>query len=166
MKIDLTNLFNGNEKQVSIDYTVDMSDLIYSTYTPIKDGVNVKGRLFMKADVVFLDIVISFVFIGFCDRCAEELTKNISFSVKKVVVEKLQNENDDDDYIVVSNRVLDLDELVNEEVALNLPSKILCSDDCKGLCPKCGANLNISKCDCKSDVDPRMAALLQLLDEE
>ena len=78
----------------------------------------------------------------------------------------MQNENDDDDYIVVKNRVLDLQELVNEEVSLNLPTKILCSDDCKGLCPQCGANLNVSKCDCKKDVDPRLSALLQLLDEE
>ena len=84
MKIDLTNLFNGNEEQIEIDHTVDMSDLIYSTYTPIKDGVSVKGRLFTKAEVVFLDVVISFAFNGFCDRCAEELTKNFSFVVKKI----------------------------------------------------------------------------------
>lgn len=165
MKIDLTNLFNGNEEQIEIDHTVDMSDLIYSTYTPIRDGVSVKGRLFTKAEVVFLDIVISFVFNGFCDRCAEELTKDFSFVVKKIVVEQLQNEKDDDDYIVVKNRVLDLDELVNEEVSLNLPSKILCSEDCKGLCPQCGTNLNVSECNCKKDVDPRLSALLQLLDE-
>lgn len=165
MKIDLTNLFNGNEEQIEIDHTVDMSDLIYSTYTPIKDGVSVKGRLFTKAEVVFLDVVISFAFNGFCDRCAEELTKDFSFVVKKIVVEQLQNEKDDDDYIVVKNRVLDLDELVNEEVSLNLPSKILCSEECKGLCPQCGTNLNVSECNCKKDVDPRLSALLQLLDE-
>ncbi len=73
---------------------------------------------------------------------------------------------DFDDYIVVESGVLDLDELVEEEVQLFLPSKMLCSDDCKGLCAKCGKNLNLGKCDCKKDVDPRMAALLQLLDEE
>ena len=82
------------------------------------------------------------------------------------VVEKLENEEDDDDYIVVSNRELDLDELVNEEVSLSLPNKILCKDDCKGLCPKCGANLNVKQCNCKKDVDPRMEALLQLLEDE
>lgn len=166
MKIDLTNLFNGSKNEISINHSFDMSDLIYSSYTPIKDAVTVKGKLFSKADVVYLDINIAFTFNGFCDRCAEEIVKNFSFSVKKIVVEELQNENDDDNYIVVKNRVLDLQELVNEEVSLNLPTKILCSDDCKGLCPQCGANLNVSKCDCKKDVDPRLSALLQLLDEE
>lgn len=166
MKIDLTNLFNGSKNEISINHSFDMSDLIYSSYTPIKDAVTVKGKLFSKADVVYLDISIAFTFNGFCDRCAEEIVKDFAFSVKKIVVEELQNENDDDDYIVVKNRVLDLQELVNEEVSLNLPTKILCNDDCEGLCPQCGANLNVSKCDCKKDVDPRLSALLQLLDEE
>lgn len=166
MKIDLTDLFNGSKSEIKINHTVDMSDLIYGTYSPVKNGVSVKGRLFSKADIVYLDINISFVFNGFCDRCAGELTKDFSIAVNKIVVEELQNERDDDDYIVVNNRTLDLDALVNEEVSLSLPSKILCSDDCRGLCPQCGTNLNVSKCDCKKDIDPRMSALLQLLDEQ
>lgn len=165
MKIDLTDLFNGSVSKKDIDYRIDLSNLIYSTYNPIKNDVVVKGSIFSKADVVYLDIDIFFDFFGFCDRCAEDVKKDFKFKVKRIVVEKLENENDDD-YIVVNNRELDLDELVSEEVSLSLPSKILCKDDCKGLCPKCGANLNVKKCDCKSDVDPRMSALLQLLDEE
>lgn len=86
--------------------------------------------------------------------------------MKRIVVENLQNENDDDDYIVVKNRELDLDEFVNEEVSLSLPNKILCSEDCKGLCSKCGMSLNLKQCDCKKDVDPRMEALLQLLNDD
>lgn len=166
MKIDLTELFNGSVDKKDIDYRLDLSNLTYSTYKPIKNDVVVKGSVFSKADVVYLDVDISFDFFGFCDRCAEDVKKSFGFKVKRIVVERLENENDDDDYIVVKNRELDLDELVSEEVSLSLPSKILCKEDCKGLCPKCGANLNVKKCDCKSDVDPRMAALLQLLDEE
>ncbi len=166
MKIDLTQLFNGSKNEISVNSLVDLSDLLYSSYTPIKNGVRVNGSLFSKADVVYLDINLSFTFCGFCDRCAEELAKDFSFDIKKIVVEQLQNEKDDDDYIVIKNKVLDLDELVNEEVSLFLPTKILCREDCKGLCPSCGINLNVSKCDCKKDVDPRMSALLQLLDEE
>lgn len=166
MKIDLTDLFNGSQKEIKINHDFDLSDLIYSTYNPIKDNVKVKGKLFTKADVVYLDVNISFTFYGFCDRCADEIEKDFSFDVRKIVVEQLHNETDDEKYIVVKNRVLDLEELVNEEVSLNLPSKILCRKDCKGLCSQCGANLNVSKCDCKKDVDPRLSALLQLLDEE
>ena len=116
---------SGVVTKLDIDYNLDLSNLIYSTYNPIKNGVNVIGSLYSKADVLYLDINISFDFYGFCDRCAEEVKKNFSFNVKRIVVEKLENEEDDDDYIVVSNRELDLDELVNEEVSLSLPNKIL-----------------------------------------
>lgn len=166
MKIDLTNLFNGNDEVISIDYTLNLNDLIYGTYNPIKNGATVKGSAYQKADVVYLDISVSFQFEGVCDRCAEEVSKDMSFNLNKILVSSLANDVDYDDYIVVENGVLDLDELVTEEVQLFLPSKMLCNDDCKGLCYKCGKNLNYGKCDCKKDVDPRMAALLQLLDEE
>ena len=166
MRIDLNNLLSGVVTKLNIDYNLYLSNLNNSTYNPIKNGVNVIGSLYSKADVLYLDINISFDFYGFCDRCAEEVKKNFSFNVRRIVVEKLENEEDDDDYIVVSNRELDLDELVNEEVSLSLPNKILCKDDCKGLCPKCGANLNVKQCNCKKDVDPRMEALLQLLEDE
>lgn len=166
MKINLINLLNGEQDSQSVDYKLDLSDLIYSTYNPIKDPVMVKGRLFSKADVLYLELEISFAFYGLCDRCAEEIKKDFSITINKIIVEELQNIDNDDDYIVVDNQLLDMDELVNEEVSLSLPSKILCNEDCKGLCPKCGVNLNINKCDCKADVDPRMAALLQLLDNE
>lgn len=165
MKIDLNNLFNASQSEIKIDTQFDFSSLIYSGYSPIKNGVKVTGRLFSKADIIYLEVNIKFTFFGFCDRCASDVTKNFSFDINKIVVEKLQNENDDDNYIIVENRTLDLEELVNEEVSLSLPTKILCSKDCKGLCPQCGANLNVSKCDCKKDVDPRLETLLQLLDE-
>lgn len=166
MKIDLTNLLNGSCDNVDIDYSVDLSDLSYGIYNPIKDSVRVKGSLYSKADIVYLALDISFTFSGVCDRCAEDVKKDFSLRVKKIVVENLQNEKDDDDYIIVKNRELDLDELVNEEVSLSLPNKILCKEDCKGLCSQCGTNLNVKECDCKKNVDPRMEALLQLLDEE
>ncbi|MCC8073286.1 MAG: DUF177 domain-containing protein [Clostridiales bacterium] len=166
MKIDLTDLFNGSVEHKSIDYSMDLRNLIYSTYNPIKKDVEVKGDITSKADIVRLDLNIDFDFFGYCDRCADDVKKHFSVNVHRIIVENLQNEHDDDDYIIVKNRELDLDEFVNEEVSLSLPNKILCKEDCKGLCPQCGTNLNVNKCNCKKDVDPRMEVLLQLLDEQ
>lgn len=166
MKIDLTSLFNGSNEVISIDYTLNLADLTYSTYNPINNGALIKGSVCQKADVVYLDISVSFQFDGVCDRCADEISKNMVFALNKILVPDLANDVDYDDYIVVENGVLDLDELVTEEIQLFLPSKMLCKEDCKGLCFKCGKNLNYEKCNCKKDVDPRMSALLQLLDEE
>ena len=168
MKVDVSNLFNGDSKPIKINYTLNLEDLVYSTYNPIKKGATIKGSVFEKAGVVFLDVNVSFKFFGFCDRCAEEIIKDMSFPVKKILVPKLANDADKDfdEYVVVPNGVLDLDEFITEEINLFLPSKILCKPDCKGLCYKCGKNLNLGDCGCKKDVDPRMEALLQLLNEQ
>ena len=61
---------------------------------------------------------------------------------------------------------LDLDELVYSEVIVSLPMKHLCSEECRGICFKCGKNLNDGDCDCpKKEIDPRLAALADLLKE-
>ena len=81
-----------------------------------------------------------------------------------MLANKLVND-DNDEYIVVEDNVLDLTELVCEDIILSLPTRFLCREDCKGICSKCGKNLNEGKCDCKKDIDPRMAALLELLED-
>ncbi len=167
MQLDFTNLFNSSDEIINIDYVFKYDDFYYSDYQPLTDGARVEGKAYCKADVVYLDLNVSFKFFGVCDRCAEDIEKEYSFDLNKIIVQKMENENDDfDNYIVVENGVLDLDDLIYEEIQLFLPAKMLCKDDCKGLCQKCGKNLNFEKCDCKKDVDPRLEALLQLLDEE
>ena len=54
---------------------------------------------------------------------------------------------------------LDVDRLIYNEILVNWPAKVLCKPDCKGICPKCGTNLNLETCDCEpGELDPRMAA--------
>jgi uncharacterized protein len=167
MQLDFTNLFNSDSEVVNIDYNVKFDDFEYSTYKPLKNGADVKGKAYCKADVVYMNLVVDFDFFGVCDRCADEFQRRYSFELNKIVVPRMENENDDyDNYIVVENNILDLDDLIYQEIQLFLPQKMLCKEDCKGLCSKCGKNLNYEQCDCKKDVDPRMAALLQLLDDD
>ncbi|WP_377077376.1 YceD family protein, partial [Ruminococcus bicirculans (ex Wegman et al. 2014)] len=59
-----------------------------------------------------------------------------------------EHESDRDDYVVCENNTLDLDELAISDLLLQLPTKILCRDDCKGLCYVCGQDLNEGKCNC------------------
>jgi uncharacterized protein len=167
MQLNFTNLFNFDNEEIKINEKLSFDDFEYSTYKPLKNGVLVKGRAYCKADVVYINLNISFDFFGVCDRCAEDFKRKYSFEINKIVVEKLENEDDDfDDFIVVENGVFDLDDYINQEIQLFLPQKMLCSDDCKGICSKCGKNLNKEKCSCEKEVDPRLASLLQLLEEE
>ena len=80
-----------------------------------------------------------------------------------MAVELIDEENDD--YIETPDYQLELDDLAISDILLELPSKFLCNDDCKGLCQNCGKNLNKGECDCsKSNVDPRLDILKQLID--
>lgn len=165
MKLDLKALFGGDTQRIAIEEQLDFHDLQYGSYCPLRQPVRVTGQAYAKADVCYLDLDLSFVFDGVCDRCAEPIQKPMSLSLHKILVEDLQNREDaDDEYVLVQDSTLDLSDLLQEELLLFFPTKMLCKPDCKGLCCKCGKNLNDGPCDCQKDVDPRLEALLQLLD--
>ena len=102
MKIDLTNLFNGSNESISIDYSLNLNTLSYSTYYPLQKDVEIKGSVYQKADVVYLDISVSFEFVGVCDRCAEDIKIDYCFKLNKILVPSLESDADFDDYIPVS----------------------------------------------------------------
>ena len=99
-----------------------------------------------------------------CSRCAESFKKDFQVEIEHLLANNLINE-DNDEYIVVENSMLDLSSLICEDVIFSLPLRFLCDEECKGLCSRCGKNLNNGPCDCKKEVDPRMAALLSLLED-
>lgn len=82
-----------------------------------------------------------------CDRCLSSFERSYSFDFEHVLVKSLNSDNDE--YIVTDGDDLDVDELAVNDVLLQMPTKLLCKEDCKGLCPKCGADLNISECGCE-----------------
>ena len=97
-----------------------------------------------------------------CDRCLKDcdITINLEFENEfglensRLIFEEL----DEPEYIEGLN--LNTDQLVYDEILVNWPMKVLCKDDCKGICNKCGLNLNEGTCDCdRTVVDPRMAAI-------
>ena len=82
-----------------------------------------------------------------------------------MVAQELEDE-ENDEILLLDGYELDLDEVVTTAFILAMDTKNLCSDDCKGLCSGCGVDLNVDTCRCKPEVDPRLAALAQLLDKE
>ena len=103
-----------------------------------------------------------------CDRCLETVEVPFSIQIDKEL--PLQSEYSDteekeddgsmdeaDSYM--EDGELDIDRLIYNEILVNWPAKVLCKPDCKGICPKCGTNLNLETCDCEpGELDPRMAA--------
>lgn len=98
-----------------------------------------------------------------CDRCLEDVTVPISIDTAKEIdfsMSEEQRAEDLDETNYVTGYDLDVDQLIYEEVLIGFPMKVLCSEDCKGICKVCGANLNKGECGCdRTELDPRMSAI-------
>jgi uncharacterized protein len=126
--------------------------------------VSVKGQVSSGAEGVTLSMTAVFDFCVPCDRCATSIESKKEYRFDHDLVLELHHE-DHGDYILVENYELDLDELVRADILLELPTKNLCSPDCKGLCPQCGTNLNSGSCTCDThQIDSRLEILKQLID--
>ena len=90
--------------------------------------------------------------------------QNTVRDIGSVLAETLEGE-EDEDIVLLENGEVDVGDLAYTAFLLAMDTKHLCSEDCKGLCPGCGVNLNREPCRCKKQVDPRWAALEQLLDK-
>ena len=119
-----------------------------------------------RAGFVEFTADVSFVYRFDCDRCASAVSRTFKYRFRHILVTRLSDESGDD-HIETPDYKLDTDSLLRDDILLELPSKLLCKEDCKGLCLKCGNNLNESSCGCdRREADPRLAALRQLLSEQ
>ena len=106
----------------------------------------------------------SLQFAASCDRCLADVpvTLELSFDTTVLSPEAVSEDEDadTDDRNFMEGYQLDVEALVHDEIIVNWPVKILCKEDCKGVCPVCGQNLNERECGCDTFVpDPRMAAI-------
>lgn len=103
-----------------------------------------------------------------CDRCLTEVPVRVPLSMEKTVpLAESEAEEVDSDEGFLDGSLLDTDRLIFHEILVNRPLKVLCRDDCKGLCPVCGTNLNERDCGCdRTVIDPRMAIFQDILQKQ
>ncbi len=165
MIIDLKTIFVNDNASLPVDYSLDLSDFEYAGQFPLKIPVKLGGTISNKASLVRLLAQIVFEFSAPCDRCGKPTTSAVTVEVDKILATSIEGE-DSDTILLVPDMKLDLDELIYTETVVNLPMKHLCKEDCKGVCSKCGKDLNGGKCDCpEKEIDPRLSVLAQLLDK-
>ncbi|KIR03386.1 Protein of unknown function DUF177 [Lachnospiraceae bacterium TWA4] len=94
-----------------------------------------------------------------CDRCLEEVPMDFSLQI----VEDIDKKEEAELEFYVEGDQLNAEELILQELLLHMPMKVLCNENCKGICNRCGANLNRGTCSCKEEPkDMRMAAILDI----
>ena len=171
MKVDLTDikaLENREvEKRVPVDLVTFDSKLGKFPITKKEDvALHIRNeenkRLFVQGTTE-LTIEIP------CDRCLEEVKVPVAIHIEReaelsdgVLVPDPDEETD----TFLQGEQLDVDRLIDDEILVNWPTKVLCREDCKGICPKCGQNLNQRDCGCDRQVlDPRMAKFQDVFKE-
>lgn len=120
------------------------------TFTNVEEGrARVEGNVRLK-------------FRAVCDRCLEEVPLTLELDFDRLVAspDTATEDEETDDLSFMEGYQLNVETFVYNEIIGNWPAKILCREDCKGLCPRCGQNLNRKDCGCDTFVpDPRMAAI-------
>lgn len=161
MLLDLKKVFLGEGERIEISFEFPLNEEMQarSFPKPVKADVLVRNR----AGLVTLDADIEVEVVFNCDRCTAITSRVLIYHFEHILVQSL-SEGNDDDYIEAPDYSLEIEGLLRDDVFLELPAKLLCRDDCKGLCQRCGKNLNDGECGCnKNEPDPRLAALKALL---
>lgn len=166
MYIDLTQV---SKDVIEFDelITVDLEDETAQLIEPCK----ISGELRIGIIQIELDGKVGAKVKLDCSRCLipVELNLEVPFSAIYITEEnytkeqesKLQGE--DFEIAIYDGEKIDLSQLATEQILLNLPTQVFCQENCQGLCPKCGQNLNKEKCSCETkEIDPRWSALKNL----
>ncbi|MBQ8974672.1 MAG: DUF177 domain-containing protein [Oscillospiraceae bacterium] len=151
--------------RVEFDYCPDLTELTYGSVAEIKPNARAAGDVRNVAGVLTLTADVDADMRCVCARCLKEFDKHLHLKTQAVITDEDDGAEDSDAYFLDGNYA-DVDEIIYTAVVLELGERMLCREDCKGLCDKCGADLNEGPCSCKAEIDPRLAVLKQLLEND
>lgn len=169
MLIDVSPLLRGEVNKIDIDYMLS-AECLYGVEFP--EEAHVRGQLTDNAGYMRLCLKAELPYVGECARCLAPVRGVFSLDFERTVTPEgmltdEQIEDNVDEYVVLSGKELDVDEQLLEELTLCFPQKLLCDEDCPGLCPKCGKMLADGPCGCpEKEIDPRLAVLKTFFDEK
>ena len=164
MLLGLSKIIDCPGQSLSFSDSIDLSDLQYGNCNPVTEPVEASGIVRNTAGVLMMQGKITTTIHGVCDRCTEAFTRDVVFPIDVVLVTELADEGSEDEGVfILKGDNADLEEIIRTVFVLNMDSRLLCSEDCKGICGGCGKNLNYESCVCQKEIDPRLAALQQLL---
>ena len=166
MRLDLKNIIHVPGGVCPFSYELDLSDLEFGGAHPIDQPVLVTGQVRNMAGALVLEGTAATTLHLVCDRCAKPYAREKTVRLETLLAQELADERSDDEIVLLDGDEVDLDDVATAAFVLAMESKNLCSEDCKGICPGCGVDLNTEPCRCKPEVDPRLAVLAKLLEDK
>ena len=169
MRIELENL-EGSKGDFAHVYQPDELKPVDERVSLIAPAA-VNGKIRLSGNEVFVNGHVETRAQVECDRCLKpvELPVNVDFTLEYISdsdyesIETAELTEAEMSVSVFDGAAIDVDEIVKEQILLAVPTRMLCREDCKGICPECGADRNTGECNCvTNDIDPRWAALKNL----
>lgn len=168
MTIDVSKVLKEVGSRIDVDCTVNPDKIdflggIYEFVAPI----TVKGSIKNNGGSLAFAAECASTFNTQCARCGKDTEAVLTFIIDENLMQNDGEDHFDEDVILFDGYTVEIDDIVISNFLMNENGKHLCSENCKGLCPKCGCNLNERQCDCSNDnIDPRWTGLLEIMKNE
>ncbi len=163
MRLNLSAIIDIPGGSVPFDTELDTEGLDFPAIRAYRSKPRAVGRVVNEAGVLHVEGELTAELLCVCDRCGTEFERTKRTPLHATLVEADDGENPE--LFLLEGTDFDLDEVLVTAFVLDLDSKSLCREDCRGLCMRCGKNLNLGPCGCGKEIDPRLAVLEQLLDK-
>ncbi len=151
MKINLKDAFILDRYEKAVDFRLEVGeDEELRSLATFDEAPQVSFSIHGKYGLVLCDTTIDFKYTTFCSRCLEPVSGNLHIqNQRRMVTDPLKE--DEDTILIGENFVFFPEEEAKNQIILEFPERFLCSEDCKGLCPVCGCNRNLTECGCETE---------------
>ena len=170
MLVSLAEIVNKQSGTILKEFEFGMSELPYhgNTYKILEKSPISLLLIKMEKKVIRIEVDINLTFLVPCDRCLEEVPVPLQIAVvSEVDLSKTEAERMEalDETSYIDGYDFDVDRFLYEEVLVAFPAKVLCSEECKGICKTCGVNQNNGKCECdNTEPELRMSVIRDLIE--
>lgn len=165
MRINLSEIIEMPGSSLPFKCELDEERISQPAILKFIETPRAEGEIINTAGALSLVGTLKASMLCLCDRCATEYQCDKEFPLDIKLAADL-TDDDNPDIFPLDGDELDLSDVLENSFIFQMDTKFLCKEDCAGLCSRCGKNLNDGPCDCKKEVDPRLAVLGQLLDKK
>ena len=169
MLLDLKPMLRGEITRLPVDFRIEPEA---PGGVELTGDAHIEGEITNQGGYMRLSAAVELPYRGVCARCLDEVDSVFEMPFERTVVTEgtlteEQEEDNVDEYVILQNGMLDIDDAVREALILSFPMRLVCREDCPGLCPKCGKPLREGACGCTTkEIDPRWAVLKNLRFDE
>ena len=165
MLLELRKILTDPGASVPFETELDAERLIAGSILGFAGAPTASGTVTNTAGALTLKGELRAMMRCRCDRCGREFDREKVLRLTIPLAADVETDDPESDVIALEGDGLDVSDLLETSFILNEETKLLCKPDCRGLCPRCGRDLNEGSCACTKEPDPRLAVLGQLLDK-